>query len=264
MPFQERNGLRFFTFGSFDKAGINHAIFTRRGGVSAAPYAELNTGATVGDERAHVLENLQRLFAAAERPRDSIFDSWLVHGSDVLVSQAPRPVEWARPPKADIVITNKPGVTLFMRYADCVPILLYDPRARAAALAHAGWRGTVAKVAARAVRALSQEYGSMPQDLLAAIGPAICARHYEVGGEVVEQVRAAFGPEADGLLPQHEGSTHLDLVEANRLTLQTSGVVEVELANLCTAEHTDDWFSHRASGGRTGRFGALICVGDHA
>jgi YfiH family protein len=264
MPFHDRNGLRFFTFENLSAAGVTHAVFTRRGGSSRGPYAGLNTGATVGDERANVLENLQRIFAAAGRPRDSIFDSWLVHGSDVLVSHAPRPVEWARPPKADIVITNKPEVTLFMRYADCVPILLYDPRLRAAALAHAGWRGTVAKVAARAVRALSEKYGSKPQDLLAAIGPAICAKHYEVGGEVVEQVRAVFGSDAESLLPQHENSTHLDLVEANQLTLQMSGVSQVELANLCTAEHTEDWFSHRASAGRTGRFGALICVNSNA
>jgi YfiH family protein len=252
--------VRFLTFDSLDRLGVPHAVFTRRGGVSQGAFAELNVGATVGDERPNVNENLERVFAAVGRARNSIFDSWLVHGTDVLVAHRPWPKEWARPPKADIVITDRPQVSLFMRYADCVPIVLYDPQCKAIGLAHAGWRGTVQKVAARAVSALGEQYGSRPQDILAAIGPAICTEHYEVGTEVAAEVQAVFGVDAEKLLPRANGSVHFDLVTANQLTLQAAGVGSIERADLCTASNTDDWFSHRASGGRTGRFGALIAL----
>lgn len=263
MPFQQAGGLRFFTFENLNKHGVTHAVFTRQGGVSSGPFAQLNVGATVGDERENVLENLERAFAAVNRPRGSIFDSWLVHGTDVLVAHAPRPVEWARPPKADIVITNQPQVTLFMRYADCVPIVLYDPKRQAVGLAHAGWRGTVEKVAAKAVQALKDQYGSEPGDVVAAIGPSISTERYEVGEDVASQVLAVFGADASGLLPQTNGALHLDLIAANKLTLEQVGVENIESANLCTASNQADWFSHRGSGGRTGRFGALVALNQH-
>ncbi len=260
MPFQSAGALRYFTFNTLSNLPVTHAVFTRHGGASEGPYAELNIGATVGDEQERVSENLERAFAAVSRPRASMFDSWLAHGTYALIAKAPRPPEWARPPKADIILTNKPEVTLFMRYADCVPILLFDPVKKAIGLAHAGWRGTVRKVVAKAIEAIQSEYGSNPVDLVVCIGPTICTEHYEVGGEVVEQVRAAFGEKAESLLQRHNGSTHFDLVGANRLTLQETGVRQIENADLCTASNTEDWFSHRASGGRTGRFGVLLAL----
>ncbi len=261
MPFHQAGELRYYTFDGLGAAGVNHAVFTRQGGVSSGPYESLNVGSTVGDDLAHVRMNLDKAFAALQRDPQSMFDSWLVHGTDVQVARAPRPADWARPPKADIIVTDRPEVTLFMRYADCVPILLYDPQQQAVAVAHAGWRGTVARVPAVAVAALTQHYGSRPQDLLAAIGPAISAERYEVGDEVVRQVQDVFAAQAEELLPVYGGSTHFDLVAANHLILQQAGVHTIEVANLCTASNPQDWFSHRGSGGRTGRFGALITLG---
>lgn len=260
MPFQNAGALRYFTFETLNSLPVTHAVFTRWGGASHGSYAELNVGATVGDEQAHVSENLERAFAAAGRPRSSMFDSWLAHGTYALVAKAPRPPEWARPPKADIILTNRPEVTLFMRYADCVPILLVDPVKNAISLAHAGWRGTVQKVVAKAVEAMQKEYGTQPGDLVACIGPAICTDHYQVGADVVNEVRTAFGTSAEKLLPNLSGSAHFDLVSANRLTLQEAGVRRIEVSDLCTAANTEDWFSHRASGGRTGRFGVLLAL----
>lgn len=261
MSFQSAAGLRYFTFEQLSAAGVKHAVFTRQGGVSSAPYDSLNVGSTVGDQPSHVRHNLHSAFAALQRKPESMFDSWLVHGTDVQVASAPRPADWARPPKADIIITDQPEVTLFMRYADCVPLLLYDPQQRAAALAHAGWRGTVTHVPAVAVAALGQHFGSRPQDLIAAIGPAISVEHYEVGDEVVQQVQGAFATRADELLPAFGKSIHFDLVAANRMVLEQAGVHKIETANLCTVSNPQDWFSHRGSGGRTGRFGALITLG---
>ncbi|MCL5428674.1 MAG: peptidoglycan editing factor PgeF [Chloroflexi bacterium] len=259
MSFQNTDGVRYFQFASLG-ATVTHAIFTRLGGISEGPYAELNVGATVGDEPSRVEENLSRSFSALGLPRNSLFDSWLVHGTHVLIATAPRPPEWARPPQADIVMTNRPEVTLFMRFADCVPMVYFDPVKKAVALAHAGWRGTLQGVALNALEAMKANYNSRAEDLLVGIGPAISVEKYEVGPDVAAEVRKIFGYETENLLPRTNGQFHFDLVGVNRRMLEQAGVKQIELSNLCTATDTNDWFSHRASGGKTGRFGALIAL----
>jgi YfiH family protein len=147
-----------------------------------------------------------------------------------------------------------------MRFADCVPILLYDPLKRAVGIVHAGWEGTVKQIAAAAVRAMTANFGSRPADILAGIGPSIGPDHYEVGVDVIARVRSTFGEVAEGLLPQRGERHHFDLWAANQATLQQAGVGRVEVAGICTACHREDWYSHRAESGRTGRFGALIAI----
>ncbi len=260
MPFKDAGALRYFQFESLADQPVTHAVFTRRGGVSEGPYAELNVGATVGDVRENVNQNLELAFAAVDRPRNSLFDSWLVHGTHALIATDPRPPEWEKPPQADIVLTNKPHVTLFMRYADCVPIIFFDPVNKAVGLAHAGWRGTVKGVALRAIEAMELEYGTRAKNLVVGIGPAISASRYEIGPEVVSEVETAYGHDASKLLRRQNGSVHFDLVAANKATLMEAGVRQIENADLCTATNSEDWFSHRGSGGKTGRFGALIAL----
>ena len=259
MPFRQSNGLRYYTFDVFPR-GIVHAVFTRQGGVSPAPWDSLNVGATVGDERERVQENRQRSFAALERRMSSLFDVWQVHSADAVFAEAPRPPEQEHH-KADIIFTDRPEVTLYMRFADCVPILLHDPRKNVVGIAHAGWLGTVGGAASVAVRAMCEHYGSDPADVHAAIGPSIGVDHYEVGPDVIVRVNESFGADAQGLIELQAGRTHLNLWAANRLQLQRAGVRHIELAGICTACHLDDWYSHRAEQGKTGRFGALIALG---
>ena len=237
MPFSQPDSVRYYTFESLQDAGVTQAVFTRHGGVSGGPWSSLNVGLTVGDDPEKVARNRELSFAAAGRDVRTLSDSWLIHSDDVLIYDQPRPSDQYSPPKADIILTDNPEVSLFMRYADCVPILLVDPVRRAIGLAHAGWKGTVMKVAVRAFSAMAERYGSKPENLL-----------------------AAFGADAGELLPQFGDSTHLDLWAANHLTLAEAGVKEIEVAGLCTAEHTDDWFSHRAEDGKTGRFGVLLAL----
>jgi len=259
MPFAERGGLRFFQFESFSPASITHAVLTRRGGVSDGPFAKLNVGLSVGDDPARVSQNIDRIFTVMDRPRTSLFDSFLVHGNGALVAGGPRPPEWGKPPQGDIILTNKPNVTLFMRYADCVPLIYVDPVKRALALAHAGWRGTLLRVAARAVDELRIHYGSRPEDIQVGIGPAISVRNYEIGAEVVAEVQAGF-TDASKLLPRFGEGLHFDLIAANRRVLEEAGVRNIEIAGLCTFDDQQDWFSHRGSGGKTGRFGVLLAL----
>ncbi|HET6846470.1 MAG TPA: peptidoglycan editing factor PgeF [Anaerolineales bacterium] len=258
MPFVESSGLRYYQFDIFPP-GLSQAVFTRRGGVSPQPWDTLNVGGTVGDDAERVGENRMRSFAALGRSLDSMFDVWQVHSADVVVAAAPRPPGDTHH-KADVILTREPGVTLYMRFADCVPVMLYDPLHAAIGLAHAGWLGTVRGASRAAVAAMQAEFGSRPGDILAAIGPSIGPDHYEVGADVLEQVAGAFGKDAAGLIETRNERSYLDLWAANRLQLQNAGVKQIEISGVCTACHTDDWFSHRAEKGRTGRFGALLAL----
>jgi len=244
--------------------GVIHAALTRHGGSSPSPWASLNLGGTVGDDSARVYENRQRAFAAVQLRFDSLFDVWQVHSDRVVVADGPRLTSQAIQ-KADAILTDRPEVTLFMRFADCVPVYLFDPRKRVVGLAHAGWMGTIKRTAGKAVRTMVEAFGSQPDEIIAGIGPSIAVHHYPVGAEVAAQARVAFGEQAENLLIPVEQDlptpvAKLDLWEANRLILRQEGVQQVELSGLCTACHTDDWYSHRGENGRTGRFGAVIAL----
>ncbi len=258
MPFQSHGEIRYFQFEQLGR-GLTHAVFTRRGGVSPRPWAALNLGSTVGDDLERVRTNRRLALAALERAPASVYDVWQVHGVEVAIAEAPRSPESPHL-QADAIITNKPGLTLMMRFADCVPIMLHDPVRKVAGIAHAGWMGTVRGTLRFAVEAMQGRYGSSPADILAAIGPSIGPDHYEVGPDVVIQVQQAFGNDAASLLSVNAGSMKFDLWAANRLLLERAGVRHVEVAGLCTACHTGDWYSHRAEKGRTGRFGAMIAL----
>jgi polyphenol oxidase len=260
MPFSHQNGLRYYTFEIFPE-NITQAVFTRQGGVSPRPWDSLNVGGSIGDDIAHVRENRIRSFKALGRAPESVHDVWQVHSADVVYADAPRLLD-THYQKADILLTDNPRVTLFMRFADCTPVLLYDPKKHAIGIVHSGWLGTVRGAARAAVEAMQERYASNPADILAAIGPAIGPDHYEIGADVIAQVKEAFGSDAGSLLPTHGESVHFDLWKANQLTLAGAGVQQVEIAGICTACHTSDWFSHRGEKGDTGRFGAMIALQD--
>ena len=256
MSLIQHNGLRYL---QFDSLQPKHAVFTRHGGISPEPWGSLNVGGTVGDDLERVKKNRVLSFEAMSCAPESIFDVWQIHSADVVCANAPRPVgESYR--QADVILTDKPSVTLFMRFADCVPILVHDPRNGVIGIAHAGWIGTLRDVATTTIRAMQKNYGSNPADVIACIGPSIGPDHYEIGADVILQVMQTFGDESETLLASHKGKIHFNLWETNRRLLERAGVGQIEISGICTACHTDDWFSHRAEKGRTGRFGALISL----
>jgi len=258
MPFQNIAGIRFYQFERLGE-GLIQAVFTRQGGVSPKPWAALNMGGTVGDNLQRVRENRQCALNTLGCSLESVYDVWQVHGVNVVVAEAPRPSNMAHL-EADVILTSTPGITLMMRFADCVPILLHDPKRKAIGIVHAGWVGTVRGTAGIAVEAMQTHFGSDPVDIHAAIGPSIGPDHYEIGSDVAVQVHQAFKGQAANLLSKRNGTTYFDLWSANRLSLEQVGVKQIELAGLCTACHTEDWYSHRAEKGRTGRFGVIIAL----
>ncbi len=258
MPFRQHESLRFYQFESLTFPRVIQAIYTRHGGVSPDPWRSLNVGGTVGDDAGRVVENRQRSFRASDRDLDSIYDVWQVHSAAVVQARAPRANR--SPPQADAIITDNSKVTLFMRFADCVPIMLYDPARQAIGLVHAGWMGTVRGTVRAAVEAMIEAYHTDPHDLQAGIGPSIGPDHYVVGSDVVALVEKAFGRQAGRHIQVRDGRTHFNLWSANEEILESCGVRSIEVAGICTACHVEDWFSHRREHGKTGRFGALMAL----
>ena len=252
------SSLPLYRFGSLAAyPELVHAVATRHGGVSRGSFASLNMSRSVGDVLEDALTNRERLCRAAGMPYKELVTCGLVHGTHALPVGAAERGGFV--PATDALLTDEPGVPLMLCFADCVPIILYDPVHRAVGLVHAGWRGTLAGAAASAVAQMVTTYSSAPSDLHAAIGPAIGPCCYEVGPEVVEQVRAVL-PAASVLSNGHKGHAYLDLWEANRRQLADAGVSQVEVAELCTACHRDEFFSHRGDGGHTGRFGVVVML----
>jgi YfiH family protein len=245
---------RFANLASYDE--VIHGVFTRLGGVSPSPYDSLNVGHFVGDDREAVETNHDLICQALGLSRGDITAAQQVHGSQVtLIGPEDRGQVI---PAADALIADAPGVALMLRFADCLPVLLYDPIHQAIGLVHAGWRGTVGGIATKTALAMVEAYGSRPADIMAGLGPCIGPCCYQVGTEVIEPVKANFNHWQELLQPQGNGSLHFDLWEANRRQLAELGVEEMEVMQLCTACRTDEFFSHRAEGGHTGCFAVVL------
>lgn len=256
--------LALVRFALLDDPDLVHAVTTRAGGVSPAPWDRLNMSWARPDPAENVVENRRRVCAALEIPIERLVQAGQVHAVEVRAVGEAHAGRGAadRPsvlPPADALITGTPDLYLLACFADCVPLLFFDPVRRAAGVAHAGWRGTVADIAGATVRALGASYASRPSDLRVAIGPSIGPCCYEIGDEVADAARRL--PEPSELLhPGISGRLHFDLWQANRRLLLAAGVrpEHIDVRGLCTRHHADRFFSHRATGGETGRFAAII------
>ncbi|MEM7334262.1 MAG: polyphenol oxidase family protein [Chloroflexota bacterium] len=262
----QKNGVHYFQFGLFREYGrVQHAAFARKGGVSPAPFASLNMSLSVKDDEANVFSNRAKAFGLFGRTNETLVHAHLEQKKHVARVTSAQNGEYI---KSDGLITNEAGCGLSMNYGDCAPIYIYDPVNHAIGLGHAGWRGAVLDLPGEMVRAMTREFGSDPETLLAGVGPCIGVAVYEVGEVVITAVNDAFEePETllvkppNGPTPGSDGSRpHFDLAEANRRNLARAGVKQIELSGLCTAERTDLFFSHRAEKGKTGRFGTVLIL----
>lgn len=258
MIINQESSLEYWSFETLNQFAIN-GILTRKGGVSPAPWDSLNFGGNLGDPRENIIENRRRVFQEIGRPVESIFDSWQVHGTHMLIADTPRKLD-EQHQKGDIVATNRPGITLFMRFADCTPIFLYDPANQAICIVHAGWKGTLSRAVKAAVEGMAAAFGSLPGNLIAGIGPSIGPDHYEVGEEVAKVGRENFGADARNFFSHSVGKHFLNLWDANEFILREAGVESIERSNICTACDPSRWFSHRGENGKTGRFGAFLAL----
>lgn len=237
--------------------GTLHGVFSRHGGCSEGYWHSLNLSHSVGDSKAHVECNFERACAALQIQPQQTAECRLVHGHDVVQVNLASRRQLLGP--ADSMITRDPGLVLHMRYADCVPLLFWDPRKRAVGLAHAGWRGTVRNVMAATLEKMTQAFESRPEDIRVLIGPSIGPCCYEVGDDVFTAARVAFSDPSPFFRRVGE-KRHFDLWTTNAYQAFRAGVKHIVVSELCTACRTQDFFSHRGEAGKTGRFGVFVGV----
>jgi hypothetical protein len=264
--FRQRQDLEILAWPMFDGLDLDVLVTTRAGGVSAGPYATLNLGLHVGDSPDDVLQNRRRVAAAlGASPADFVYCNQ-AHGRTVQVVSADDRGKGALSldgaiQETDALVTSDPEPVLVVMVADCVPIVLYDPVAHVLSCVHAGWRGTVARVAEAALEAMAK-LGSRPEDVLAGLGPAIAPDRYQVGDDVRDAASRSFGGDAGDIVrPDGSGRWLFDLWAANRRILVESGVADsrIQVAALPTGPANNGggaFFSDRAVR-PCGRFAAV-------
>jgi hypothetical protein len=258
-----RGAVRALSCAPLERAGFANAFSTRGGGCSPFPAGDLNLAGFDEDSAENIRENRRR-FLSLLAGDWALATCRQVHGREVRTVRGGEPLPDAGDDeRCDALATRLPRVLLGVKTADCVPVLLGDPRAGACAAVHAGWRGTSDSILAAAVERLREEYGARPADLIAAVGPAALACCYEVGPQVIGVFRTRFAEDAAALFtPTRDGHALVDLHEANRRQLLRAGLSpdNIHAAPLCTMCRTDLFFSYRREKQTHGRTGRLLGV----
>lgn len=254
MILKQKNTLLFFQFPNLVKfSEIRHAVFTRDYGYSRGPYRSLNVGFGVGDDSSHVRRNRQAILECMQG-KEVVF-AQQVHGSDVLVVADDNKENINKSSdlslEGDAIVTDLPGKMLLIQVADCQAVLMYDPVKRVVANVHSGWRGSIKNIIGRTIEVMKRDFGSLPCDIIAGIGPSLgpcCAEFINYKKEIPK----AFWVYKDA-------SDHFDFWSISKDQLCRAGLLmeNIYAANLCTRCNTDLFFSFRNEG-RTGRFAAVI------
>jgi YfiH family protein len=223
--------------------GVRHGFFTRQGGVSGGIYASLNCGPGSRDASENVAQNRARVAELLGAAPDRLLTVYQMHGADTVVADKP----WKAPPEADAIVTAKRGLAIGILTADCAPVLFCDAEASVIGAAHAGWRGALSGIIEATVKAMNK-LGAKPERIVAAIGPSISQKAYEVGAEFVEQF-VATEPDSAAFFITDEGSgePHFDLVGYVGERLARAGVGIVADVGLCTYCDETRLFSYRRS-----------------
>lgn len=268
MKLIENNGIKVFEFEEFKKYPIKHCITSRIGGVSSEPYDTLNMGTlNILEQRNSTIENNKRVVETFfKKSINDIVRTDQVHGTKIKkVTKLDRGKGITKESDfkgIDGLITNESGVILSTFYADCTPILLYDPKKKVIASIHSGWKGTIKKISSEAIKIMVEDYGSKKANILAGIGPTIGPEKFEVEEDVYSKFKENFKKMDKILLRKIGKKYYLNLWEANREVLEEAGVdpKNIFVDDHCTYENEELFFSHRRDKGSTGRMSALIML----
>ena len=259
----------YLTYPLLENTGIvKHGFSTRIGGVSEGVLSSMNLSFTRGDDENAVRENFRRMARALDVEEDSFVFSHQTHTTNVrkvtLKDKGKglmKPLDYQ---DVDGLVTDVPGLCLSTFYADCVPLYFVDPVQKAIGLCHSGWRGTVGKIGLVTVQKMQEEYGSNPEDIIAAIGPSICQDCYEVSEDVIAAFQRRFDKKHWESLyyKKTNGKYQLNLWKANEIVLEEAGVLKEHIAvtNLCTCCNHEQLFSHRATQGKRGNLAAFLAL----
>jgi hypothetical protein len=268
MKCNRQGEVEYLTFPLLEQTGmVRHLFSTRAGGVSEGIYSTMNLSYTRGDRKEAVDENFRRIAEVLGCRVEDIVCSDQTHTTNLRVVTRADGGKGIVKPKdysdIDGLMTDEPGLVLATFYADCVPLYFVDTKHKAIALAHSGWRGTVARMGRCVVEAMENTYGTKPEELVAAIGPSICQSCYEVSEDVAEAFEKEFrrpGQQDEILLSKGNGKYQLDLWRANEIILTEAGIPieQIQVTDLCTCHNSERLFSHRASQGKRGNLGAFL------
>ena len=244
---------------------VPHCFTTRLGGVSTGIFDSLNLSQNRGDPTENVVENFRRIGSLLGFTPDDVVNARQIH-SDLVVrvgneNRGKLTVKDASP-VCDALVTNEPGIALFVSTADCTPILFHDPVTGAVGAAHAGWRGTASAIALKTVEAMTAYFGTDPKNIHAAIGPNAGVCHFETDADVPEAMVKAFGKEVLPFIHPRESKFYVNLKEINALILRRAGVTHIAISSHCTMCQPNRFWSHRITNGQRGAQGGIIvCQG---
>ncbi|CFX57094.1 Multi-copper polyphenol oxidoreductase, laccase [Syntrophomonas zehnderi OL-4] len=262
-----RKGQEYFSIDSWLQDGVDIAFTTRRGGCGTGAFEACNLGLHVGDQAEKVLTNRRNVLRIFDAELGQAVCCQQVHGDIIQSVNKSQQGQGAfrheqAIPNCDSLITNTPGVFLFTFYADCIPIFFFDPVHRAVGVAHSGWKGTMAQIAVKTLKAMEQEYNSRSGEVHIAIGPGIAGCCFQVASDLYDKVNQAFTGYNGIIKTTDSNEFYWDLPETNRQMLIKYGVKphHITSSNLCTACHPELFFSYRRDNGDTGRMGALIAL----
>lgn len=253
MYFEEKNKVRYAKFSCFDPFPFIRAAFsTRIGGVSEAPFDRLNLGITTEDIKTNVEENRNRFFRAVGVDMSSVVIQKQVHETRSAYVDQPAFLDCT-----DAAYTDKPDVFLTVSAADCVPVMFAEPENKIVGVIHAGWRGTQQEIVHQTIEKVKKQFSIDGSNIIAVLGPSISVKNYEVSEEVAARFEPVF-IERNG-----HAKPHLDLWKANAAQLKNAGVKNIFISDYCTFERQDLFFSHRGSGGKSGRMLGVIGIISH-
>jgi len=259
MIIKEVNHIQYLQFSNLSEfKNITHFSTTRLSGKSEGKLSSFNLGYTVNDNPLIVKSNLDALANIFGFERSQMVSPKQTHSKNIGIVQSTHDIF----PDTDALVTNIPGICIFVRTADCVPVLLFDPVQKAAAAIHSGWKSTVQEISKHTIEIMQKEYGTNPKDIVAGIGPSIGPKVYEVGPEVIELFYKQFG--IDHILKPIKDSDKglLNLWEANKQILLNCGIPEnqIEVAEICTYSNPELFYSARREGVKTGRLATGIMI----
>ena len=255
--------VKFLVCEPLERAGFVNAFSTRIGGVSPLPEAALNLAAFKGDQQENVVENRRRFLKAIGAEGSLIMTVRQTHSNERCVIESEAQTHGLKP-DCDAMTTRLAGVLLGIQTADCLPVLIGDPKTGATAAIHAGWRGTAGRITERTIADMMLLHGVNSRDCIAALGPTACAQCYEVGEDVIERYKKEFGYWRNLLINFKEnGKAHLDIRAANVQQLVFCGFTEdrIHVADYCTMHQNELFFSYRKEGnGQPSNVGRLLSV----
>lgn len=257
---RERGGVKVLVCRPLEDAGFANGFSTRLGGVSPFPESDLNLAGFDEDSAENIYENRRR-FLGVFGDDYELASAWQVHGDGIKVLNS-RDQAADSDEKFDALVSKVPNILVGVKTADCVPVLIGDPKNRAFAAVHAGWRGTSQSIVQKAVGRMADNFGTEPGDLICAVGPAALCGNYEIGKEVIDEFAGSFSDYEKYLSPTREGHALIDLHLANEDQLIASGVRRENIfkAPFCTMERRDLFFSYRVEKALYGKTGRLMSV----